>query len=642
MSRIRSTPLALALITTLVLQLGAPVVAYADEAPPPDSQPGAEASAEAPTLEEPLDTPAATEAPATEGSDGDALSEAAPAAAEVLTAVPDGTTVLVLDGAGAPEPMTTPEAAKAILTSDPEWCPGSSAPGSLGCTGSFATVSLLLDEIGTGSYVGNGTIYFTTDYSTNDAYLRGTDARLAALQNLTIDGMGHTLTVPLEITSWLYDVAVTDLTITGAGLRLETEGAIQVSNVIVDSSPGGGAYLDSTGGAASNVAVTGSQFDNSAWTGLDVRSDGDIDLTSVVADDNEQGAYLDASSGSGAISVDNSMFLFNDLAGVTARAKDGPIQLDGVTASHNAGASDAYGAGLTGTSGGSIQVANSNFFGNSGKGVWIEASGPTVLQNLGADGNGLHGAYIHNLNTCAAVPLPATVSGGLYVNSGGYGVLAALGPGGTLTLAGSPFFSGNAAGDYLEDLSPCPTCDDKHSDKHKSYHVVKVPESGGEPVPLDCEAYDGTVLILPIGDRVTLPCPMSGEATLESRPNDGLPGSLPPGRTFLSGVDVGLTEAGVPVQVVIDGSYVTLTFPIPEGWEDASLALLYWDPEANGGAGGWVELPPYALRPDGTPMIHLLHPDASDGMNIQGGVRLLKGSVKVAVNFPGVFVLAAR
>ncbi len=78
------------------------------------------------------------------------------------------------------------------------------------------------------------------------------------------------------------------------------------------------------------------------------------------------------------------------------------ISLNGVTANGNATASDAYGAGLTGLGGGAIDVSGSNFFGNAEKGLWIEASGPTTLQGVTASGNGLHGAYIHNLNACAA------------------------------------------------------------------------------------------------------------------------------------------------------------------------------------------------------------------------------------------------
>ena len=641
MSRTRSTPLVFALIGTLILQLATPVLAYADDGlPPPDPQ-AVEAS--------PPDLLVGEEAPAPEPLEVVAEPEMASSPAEVLAEVPDATAVLVLDEAGEPEPLTTPEAAEAILTSDPEWCPGSSLPGSLGCTGGFPTVSLLFAELDAGPYSGNGTIYFTTNYSTNDAYIRGTDARLAALQGLTINGLGHTLTVPLEIAGWIYDVAVTNLTFTGASLRVETDGAIQLTDVSVTGAPGTGAYLDSTGGLPSNVIVSAtapgsSQFNNNTWTGLDIRSDGNVNVASVIASGNEYGAYFDASLGSGNIALSNSTFNTNDAAGLTARTDAGGISLNGVTADNNATSSDAYGAGLTGLGGGTIDVSGGSLSGNAEKGLWIEASGSTTVQGVTANGNGLHGAYIHNLNACAAVPLPVTVNGGTFDSNGGYGVLAALGPGGALTLVGPPTFSGNAAGDYLEDLSPCPTCEDKHDGKHKAYQVVHVPETGGAPVPLDCELYAGTVLILPNGDRATLVCPVSGEATLESLTDSGLPGVLPPGRTFVSGVDVGLTEGGVPLQVIFDGGFITLTFPIPDGWADASLAVLYWDPVANGGAGGWVELPPYALQPDGKPMVHSLHPGAEppDGMEILGGVRVVGGSVKIAVNFPGIFVLAAR
>lgn len=647
MSRTRSTPLVFALIGTLILQLATPALAFADDGlPPPDPQ-AVEASPTDPLVGEEAPAPEPVEVVA----EPEMASSPAEVLAEVLAEVPDETAVLVLDEAGEPEPLTTPEAAEAILTSDPEWCPAGDSPGDPTCTGGFLSISALLDEIGTDPvrYSGDGTIFFTTDYSTNDAYIRNTDARLAALQGLTINGLGHTLTVPLEIAGWIYDVAVTNLTLTGASLRVETEGAIQLTDVSVTGATGTGAYLDSTGGLPSNVSVSGtapggSQFNNNTWTGLDIRSDGDVNVASVIASGNAYGAYLDASLGSGNIALSNSTFNTNDAAGLTARTDAGGISLNGVTANNNATTSDAYGAGLTGLGGGTIDVSGGSLSGNAEKGLWIEASGPTTVQGVTANGNGLHGAYLHNLNACAAVLLPVTVDGGTFDGNGGYGVLAALGPGGDLTLAGAPSFSGNAAGDYLEDLSPCPTCEDKHNAKHKAYQVVHVPETGGAPVPLDCELYAGTVLILPSGDRATLVCPVRGEATLESLTDSRLPGVLPQGRTFVSGVDVGLTEGGVPLQAIFDGGFITLALPIPDGWADASLAVLYWDPLANGGAGGWVELPPFALRPDGTPMVHSLHPGAEppDGMEILGGVRVLGGSVKIAVNFPGIFVLAAR
>jgi len=54
--------------------------------------------------------------------------------------------------------------------------------------------------------------------------------------------------------------------------------------------------------------------------------------------------------------------------------------------------------------------------------------------------------------------------------------------------------------------------------------------------------------------------------------------------------------------------------------------------------------PAVRLLPDGSPMPHRLHPDVTpdDQMRILGGVRVVGAYVKVAVNFPGIFILAER
>ncbi len=120
MSRTRSTPLAFALIGTLIFQLATPVFAFADEGvPPPDLEAGEVV---------PADALVAPEAPASEPVEAQAPPATAPTPAEVLADVPDGTAVLVLDEAGEPEPLTTPEAAESIITSDPEWCPDGQSP----------------------------------------------------------------------------------------------------------------------------------------------------------------------------------------------------------------------------------------------------------------------------------------------------------------------------------------------------------------------------------------------------------------------------------------------------------------------------------------------------------------------------------
>ena len=623
MHRPRFLALPVIIITTLLVQLATPGIAWADgEAPPAEPEVAAEAS-----------------------------TESIPTVGEILTDAPAGTELLVVDPAGSPEPLVTQQAAEAIAESDPVWCPGALPASDPTCTPPQGSVTLLLNLLAANptTYNGDGTIYFTTDYAmpNDDAYIRGTDGRIAALQRLTINGLGNDLYVPLEVTGWAYDVSVVNLnmdllaygTPTNA-LRVETTGVIQVTDVDVTHSPGGGAFLDNSSGTGS-ITVANSTFSGNTWTGLDARSDGDITLTNVVANGQEDGAYLDASTGSGNIVVTGGDFSANTLAGLTARTADGDITVTNVVANDSTDA-DAYGVGLSSKGGGAIQVTTSSALRNGLKGLWIEGTGPVNLQGVTASNNGLHGAYIHNQDACAASPISVTIDGGTYQNNGGYGVLAVLGPAGAFTFAGPPTFGGNVLGDYAVDLDPCPECE--KTGEGTAFNIVYVPETGSPPVPLDCAQYSGTVLILPNGDRATLVCPVTGETTLSSVPSTGLPASLPTARTFVSGVSTGLTKDGQPVLTITEGGYLTVAFVIPKELRNASLAILYWDPIANGGAGGWVELPAYAVRPDGSPMVHRLHPGITpdDGMHILGGVRVKGDTATVDVNFAGIFVLVSR
>ncbi len=623
---------AIVIISTFMLQLALPASAWADEGNPPPE-------------------PAAGETP----SEGSPLTEAAvPTVAEILAEAPDATGLLVIDAAGEPQPLATVAAADALADSDPVWCQAGHVPsddliGGTYCTPPQTTVGALVSALGADpiTYSGVGTIFFTTAYGTDDVYLHGADPRLSALTSLTLDGMDFAFSVPIEVTGWASDVSIVNLImdLTGygtpaAGLRVETDGTILVDGVSVTGS-GGGAYLDNVGGTG-GITVADSSFSTNSWTGLEARTSGSILVHGVVATGDEYGAYLDASAGTGGVSVDNSDFSDSTFGGVTARTAAGDITLDFVTADDSTGAG-SYGAGLATTGGGEIRVGGGSFQGSAGRGLWIEASGAVALNSVTASGNDVHGATIHNLGACDAAPLTATIDGGTYQNNtGGYGVLAVLGPAGTFTVSGAPTAGGNGVGDFFADLNPCPVCEEKP--EGKPFNVVHVPETGGPPVALDCIAYAGTVLILPDGTRTTLVCPVSESATLESLSAAGLPAPLPTAREFASGLHLSITQGGNPLPVIEGGGYITLAFANPIGLQAASLAVLYWDPSLNSGAGGWVELPAYALLPDGSPMPHRLHPEAmpDDPMRILGGVHLVGQYVKVAVNFPGVFVLATR
>src|SRR5215216_1030735 len=141
----------------------APTEAAATPAPTEEVAPVDQAAAtEAPT--EAAATPAPTEevAPVDQATATEAPTEAAAPVTDssVLSSVPDNTAVTVLDASGNAEPLATQAAADAIATSDPIWCPGNQAPGTVGCTQSFSSFDLLLTFLSSHpEYQGAGTIF---------------------------------------------------------------------------------------------------------------------------------------------------------------------------------------------------------------------------------------------------------------------------------------------------------------------------------------------------------------------------------------------------------------------------------------------------------------------------------------------------
>lgn len=443
---------------------------------------------------------------------------------------------------------------------------------------------------------------------------------------------------------------------TGYGLSVLSAGTIDTLNINVSSNGTYGALLDNTAGPGAEVDIDGGSFSNNGWTGLDVYSAGNIFLTGVTAETNEGGVYLDASLGTGGITVDGTNnFNGNAYSGLTALTSAGNITLQGVTASGNfdpdSPASYAYGAGLTSLEGGLISVTDGNFMANDVMGLWIETYGtPVNLVDTMALGNGLKGAYIDYLAPCGSGGgIVVNVDGGVYQGNGAFGVYAAVGPAGDLVLLNTPSGGINGDGSTLYDFfvnknsNPCPS-PEPAKPPQKPFNIVNLPETGITPVSMDCTTYAGSILILPNGDRMILHCLVNGEASLVAPLKENLPGSLPVGRTFVSAMTLELTEAGEPLQVITEGGYVTVKFAIPEGMTAANFAILYWDPTANSGSGGYVELPPYEVRPDGIPMMHHLHPDLlpDDNMHITAGVRQTAEFVKVDVTFLGTFVLVEK
>jgi hypothetical protein len=157
-------------------------------------------------------------------------------------------------------------------------------------------------------------------------------------------------------------------------------------------------------------------------------------------------------------------------------------------------------------------------------------------------------------------------------------------------------------------------------------------------VEQDCETYSGNILQLPNGNWVQFDCPFDGSTMLEGLNEEDLPGPLGAGADFLAGVSVGLQDPDQVAVTLNEDGTITITFVIPEDSNARGYDILYWDPSANDGQGGWVTLP-QAFGDGSTP---LNSDDPDDGRRVRSGVHQDGDTVSVTVNFTGVFVLVAR
>jgi hypothetical protein len=545
------------------------------------------------------------------------------------TALTDETPVVVLDTDGNQVSLATNEAADIIAAGDPVWCPVGQVPGDSGCiVGS--TVTALVAALASSSASGGGTVYFLATYSGSDAIFDG--STLSDLTDLTIQGgwtggtgAGFALdgttdfSNSLSIVDWNGDVTLNDLVFNNTssdGVSVTTSGDIELSNVQSSGSSGRGAYLDNTsGGSGVQVDVSGSSFHNNTSTGLEIRTSGDVSLADVDASYNTGiGASILANGDTG---VSQSTFSWNGLNGLTIDAA-GDVGLYGADVRNN---------GITGsrvTSGGDLAVDSSSFDLNAGSGLDAQADNIITLTGVQANENdtagltlragrdvtltdveasqngtqgaavwadwnitvessafaenGGDGAYLYSLNRDISVDCSS------FEDNGGYGVNADTH--GLLDLSGDTF-SGNDDGDYhitsggtvtVGSSDNCPSGAETSPTATPTailpLNVVSVVE--GEAVTLDCTTSGGTVLVLPNGDQVILPCPITGDATLEQVLSQDLPGPLDPGLTFLSGMRLQVTPTLYGI--------VTVDFVIPFNQDVTNLSILRWDET------GWTNL----------------------------------------------------
>jgi len=612
----------LLLVVLLASAAFPPGVRADDPTPPPPD--GTTITTPEPAGIESTPTPTATlGAPTSDVSPTDAALTPMVAQVGAITLLA-ATGVVVLDSDGNEVPLASTEAAEIIAVGDPIWCPTGHLPGDPQCTSAQATIAALIADLA--AVTGAGTIYFTSSYSTNDATLDHNNASLTNLTDLTIQGGWNGLTgvgfdlsgatefaVTLSILNWSGDVTLNDLIFntTGSdGVYVTTSGSIGLDEVESKGNNGRGAYLNNTsGGTAVGVTVNDSSFHDNL-TGLDIYSYGDISLANMDASHNVgAGALIEDSEN---VRIARSDFSWNGLYGLGIVAAD-DVSLSDVEARHNG----SDGTWILG--GGDVTIDTANFDRNAGYGLdaWAgnmlsatdvqasdnDASGlllfsdhDVTLMEVNASNNGDVGASvwtdwnilvdssIFNDNDQDGTYLDS-LHGDIMVacsdfwNNGDYGVDAVL-PG-TLGLD-SDSFVGNGAGEYAvggggvasvygdpncnphAEKTPVPT---STPDTRMTMNVVYVVD--GQVVTLDCTAFLGTVLVLSNGDRVVLPCPITGQASLASVDSDELPAVLDTELAFVSAMDV-------QVSPWLDG-VMLVDFVIPFGQADANFSILRWD-----------------------------------------------------------------
>ena len=440
------------------------VPAYADDGTPP---------VEIPSVEQPV------QLPEQDSAEEEATPPSTPEPDSVsidilLPELPAGTEVIVLDAQGETLPLATEEAAEVLASSDPIWCPASvvtPTPGMNGCTqsfGQFVTGNVntgLLDYLMVNQPGVDGAIWITGYTNVDNASIIFDGATtLANMANfkLTINGGWNgagtktldllapsTFDVGLAVINWKNDVTINNILVSGTpildGVRVITTGAINLNNVESSGNAEDGAELNNTAGTGA-VTVKNSKFNsNTTQNGLLIVSSGAITLTNVTA--NSNGGY-----------------------GIILTTP-GSLVLTNIQTNSNLW----HGAEMDNTSGlGNVTLTTGQFNANSGSGLRLFSKGIVTLKDITANGNFEAGAFVDN--STSPTPKAVTVNGlntfsnntngsGLYVLSlgaitlnditasknGVYGAYAknnAAGVG-AVALTGTNIFSENGAGGLL-------------------------------------------------------------------------------------------------------------------------------------------------------------------------------------------------
>jgi hypothetical protein len=562
-----------------------------------------------------------------------------PSLGEVLSEIPAETEVIVLDESGQPEPLATVEAAEAISSGDPIWCPTGATPGDPSCSASYANLSALVAGF---VPTGNGTIWISAgnDSSTSAIVIDGFGNWAAASSySLTIQGgwsgvngdttvgSNSVFTVPITIESWWGDLNVSNLTISGTdetGLSVYTiTGDVNVANIISSNNQGHGAYF-----RGRNVILTGTNvFNDNSGTGIYVDPwSGAIALNNVTANNNGgNGIYAVASSG---ITMNNITASNNGVDGILATSLfETGITMNNITANNNAG------SGILAALNGSGDITLNNIIANYNQWGVLSASangsGTITIQNTNVAGNCI-GISVYDTDVIMSNVSISNNEVGLQTDG----------------IKSITFTNTNFVNNGVDRIDFNYNCD--------APAPIPTPifvRSEGK-FALDCSKQAAYPVQLPNGDFVNIICPVSGSESIHQLTNTGLPANLPEGYTYASAFKLDILQQGVSIPVITEGGYVKSSFVAQPLQPGDTYTVLYWDPWIyengklvdNPSGGSWVPLKDFLLDGNGNVESFNLFPGTDDPRMVISGVNLVSESnvdrVEVSTNFPGIFVLA--
>lgn len=426
----RLSALSFVLVFILILSAVLATPVYADEAPPEDvtTEEQVEETEAQPPVEEEASPPSTGE-PDSAPSEESIPDEEQP----ILEQLPENTEIIVLDEEGQALPLVTQEAEEAIAVIDPLWCPVGVKPkaNTGGCTAGYPNLYALINDIATDVIpepTKAGVIWIQTgsDASPFNIVIDGSDPQFTTGLNswanfaLTLQGgwigtdLNTTITSPstfsdtISIINWNAPVTINDITIdttTGVGLTVNTTGNIVLKNVQSNNNNNSGAEIDNTAGTG-NVTITNSKFINNNTNGLSVDTNGTITIKDITANDNSgYGVSLDNDDlAPKAVTLSGTnTFNANGITGLYVTSR-GAITINNLSASNNSN----NGAELNNNVGAStagVTLTGTNIFSdNSSYGLYVESFGVIKINNLFANSNSGIGAYLDNSLVSVGAP----------------------------------------------------------------------------------------------------------------------------------------------------------------------------------------------------------------------------------------------